>query len=216
MEEIYKNHISNSFENAENDTSKITQEIIDISGMSGRKTRHFYNNLLNFKDARYLEIGTWKGSSVCSAMCGNNAKVVCVDNWSLYDGPKEEFLENYEKHKGQNDATFIEDDCFDIDVSKLSKFNIYMYDGCHLLESHYKALVHYIDCLDDIFIYVVDDWNWRDVREGTMQAIHLLDLKIISFIEKKTTNNDCHSIWGSKEQVEWHNGMATFVLQKTS
>ena len=23
------------------------------------------------KEARYLEIGTWKGSSICSAMCNN-------------------------------------------------------------------------------------------------------------------------------------------------
>lgn len=32
-----------------------------MDGMSGIKTRHFYNNLLNYYDARYLEIGTWKG-----------------------------------------------------------------------------------------------------------------------------------------------------------
>ena len=36
--------------------------------MTGIKTRHFYNNILNTDDARYLEIGAWKGSSICSAM----------------------------------------------------------------------------------------------------------------------------------------------------
>jgi hypothetical protein len=59
--------------------------------MTGVYTRHFYNNLLTMDDARYLEIGTWAGSSVCSAMFKNKAKVVCVDNWSQYDGPKETF-----------------------------------------------------------------------------------------------------------------------------
>ena len=29
-----------------------------MDGMTGKKTRHFYNNLLNTEDARYLEIGT--------------------------------------------------------------------------------------------------------------------------------------------------------------
>ena len=61
----YKNHILKSFENAEKNISKITNDIIMIDGMTGIKTRHFYNNLINYKDSRYLEIGTWKGSSVC-------------------------------------------------------------------------------------------------------------------------------------------------------
>lgn len=36
------NHIRQSFENAYNRKSKITQEIIDMQGMSGELTRHFY------------------------------------------------------------------------------------------------------------------------------------------------------------------------------
>jgi len=82
--ETYKTLIETAFQNAENNVSKITNDIINMQGMSGIKTRHFYNNLLNTEDARYLEIGTWKGSSVCSAMCGNKAKVICIDNWSEF------------------------------------------------------------------------------------------------------------------------------------
>jgi hypothetical protein len=176
--ETYKTLVETAFQNAENNVSKITNDIINMEGMSGTKTRHFYNNLLNTENARYLEIGTWKGSSVCSAMCGNKAKVICIDNWSEFGGPKSEFLVNFEKFKGDNDATFIENDCYKIDVSLLPKFNIYMYDGCHLKESHYKALVHYYNCLDDIFIYIVDDWNWKYVRDGTFDAIKDLNLKL--------------------------------------
>ena len=129
--EIYKNHIENAFKNAENNISKISDDIILMDGMSGTKTRHFYNNILNFPDARYLEIGTWKGSSVCSAMYNNKAKVVCIDNWSEFENVKDEFLNNFEKFKGENEAIFIENDCYNIDVSILPNFNIYMYDGNH-------------------------------------------------------------------------------------
>ena len=122
-----KNLVEKAFKNAENNISKITNDIINMEGMSGKKTRHFYNNLLNTEDARYLEIGTWKGSSVCSAMCNNKAKVICIDNWSEFGGPKNEFLINFEKFKGKNDATFIENDCYKVDVSILPNFNIYMY-----------------------------------------------------------------------------------------
>jgi hypothetical protein len=212
--DIYKTLIDKAFLNSDNNKSKITDDIINMDGMSGTKTRHFYNNLLDTEDARYLEIGTWKGSSVCSAMCYNKAKVVCIDNWSEFGGPKSEFLANFEKFKGENDATFIENDCFQVDVSLLPKFNIYMYDGNHSNESHYKALLHYYSCLDDIFIFIVDDWNWKYVRDGTIDSIKKLKLKVLYEKEIRTTNNDTHPEWGSPEQKEWHNGIYVAIFQK--
>jgi hypothetical protein len=212
--ETYRTIVETSFQNAENNISKITDDIINMEGMSGTKTRHFYNNLLNTDNASYLEIGTWKGSSVCSAMCGNKAKVVCIDNWSEFGGPKSEFLVNFEKFRGENDATFIENDCFKVDVSILPKFNIYMYDGNHTNESHYKALLHYYDCLEDVFIFIVDDWNWKDVRDGTINSIQQLKLKVLYEKEIKTTNDDTHSEMGSPEQKAWHNGIYVAILQK--
>ncbi len=214
METTYKTIIERSFQNAENNISKITNDIINMEGMSGTKTRHFYNNLLDTEDARYLEIGTWKGSSVCSAMCGNKAKVICIDNWSEFGGPKSEFLVNFEKFKGENEATFIENDCYKVDVSTLPKFNIYMYDGNHTHDSHYKALLHYYPCLDELFIFIVDDWNWQDVRDGTINSIQQLNLNVLYEKEIRTTNNDTHPQWGSPEQKEWHNGIYVAILQK--
>jgi hypothetical protein len=211
--ETYKKLIDTAFQNAENNTSKITDHIITMEGMSGTKTRHFYNNLLNTEDARYLEIGTWKGSSVCSAMCNNKAKVICIDNWSEFGGPKSEFLDNFEKYKGENDATFIESDCYQVDVSALPKFNIYMYDGNHTNESHYKALLHYYECLDDVFIFIVDDWNWRDVRDGTFSSIQKLNLKILYEKEIRLTWDNSVT---SEPQLSktWWNGIYVAILQK--
>ena len=40
--EPYINHVKNSFMNAEQGISKVNQEILDIDGMSGQKTRHLY------------------------------------------------------------------------------------------------------------------------------------------------------------------------------
>ena len=212
--ETYKKIVEIAFQNAENNISKITNDIINMDGMSGTKTRHFYNNLLNTEDARYLEIGTWKGSSVCSAMCGNKAKVICIDNWSEFGGPKSEFLVNFEKFKGDNEAAFIENDCYKVDVSTLPKFNIYMYDGNHTKDSHYNALLHYYNCLDNVFIFIVDDWNWKDVRDGTINSIQKLNLKVLYEKDIRTTNNDTHPAFGSPEQKEWHNGIYVAILQK--
>ena len=46
-----------------------------------------------------------------------------------------------------------------------------MYDGNHSEDSHYRALNHYYECLDDIFIFLVDDWNWDFVRNQTRKSI---------------------------------------------
>lgn len=210
---MYKLNIENAYQKSIKGISKITDEIINMDGMSGIMTRHFYNNLLNTPDARYLEIGTWKGSSVCSAMCENNATVVCIDNWSEFGGPKEEFICNFNKYKGNNNARFIECDCYQVDVSVLPKFNIYMYDGNHSYENHYNALMHYINCLDDIFIYIVDDWNWSDVREGTYKSIKNLDLKILYEKEIRLTwdNTTTDLTYGKKT---WWNGIYIAILEK--
>ena len=209
----YKNLVETALKKAEENDSKITKDIIDMDGMTGIKTRHFYNNLLNTNDARYLEIGTWKGSSICSAMCNNKAKVLCIDNWSEFGGPKDEFLINFNKFKGENDATFIENDCYKVDVSLLPKFNIYMYDGNHTAESHYKALNHYYDCLDDIFIFIVDDWNWADVRNGTKDSINHLNLKILHEWEIRLTNDESHTPLDIAKKT-WWNGIYIAILQK--
>jgi hypothetical protein len=212
--EQLREHVNTAFEKALRNESKITQEIIDMEGMSGINTRHFYNNLLNCDDARYLEIGTWKGSSVCSAMCGNHAKVVCIDNWSQFGGPKSEFLTNFKKFKGNNYAMFIEKDCYQVDVDGLPSFNIYMYDGEHSKENHSRALTHFYNCLDDVFVFIVDDWNWRQVREGTIESFKHLNLEIMYSREIRTTWDDRDVIFGSPEQRAWHNGIYVAILKK--
>ena len=212
----YIKHVKHALNNAENKISKISQEIKSMEGMTGEKTRHFYNNLLSCDDARYLEIGTWKGSSVCSAMYGNDADVICVDNWLLFNGPKDEFINNLNKFKGDNRASFVEKDCFEIDISKLPKINIYMYDGDHKYEDQYKALTHFYECLDNIFIFVVDDWNHDPVREGTRDAIR--DLKLNILYEKEIfvpLDKSKSSMWEQPIAREtWWNGMYVAVLQK--
>ena len=210
---MYINHLTTSYENAENGVSRISPEIMEMDGMSGTKTRHFYNNLLQIDDARYLEVGTWKGSSVCAAMCGNSATVVCIDNWCQFNGPKEEFIRNFNMFKGLNTAIYIESDCFQLDITRLPKFNIYMYDGEHSLQSHYNALIYYYDRMDDVFIYVVDDWNLSKVRDGTVAAIKKLNLQILFEKQIILTTDDMITPQPLASET-WWNGIYFAVLQK--
>lgn len=212
--EKYKTHIEKSIDNAEHYKSKLPKEILSMTGYSGLKTRHFYNNLLSMENSKYLEIGTWMGSSVCSAMYGNSAKVLCIDNWSQFGGPKNKFLHYFNLYKGTNDAQFMEGDCFQIDVSVLPKFNIYMYDGDHEYQNHYKALIHFLDCLEDIFIFVVDDWNWENVRLGTHHAIRDSKCKILYEKNIRMTTDNSHTEH-NRAIANWWNGIYVCILQKS-
>ena len=45
-------HVEYAFEQAEQGVSNITPDIIAMEGMTGKKTRHFYNNL--FRKLHYF------------------------------------------------------------------------------------------------------------------------------------------------------------------
>ena len=88
-----------------------------------------------------------------------------------------------------------------------------MYDGNHSETSHYSALNHFLSCLDEVFIYLVDDWNWESVRSGTMQSIIDTKCEILYKNEIITTNYNIHAKH-SFHDSDWHNGISIFVLKK--
>jgi asparagine synthetase A len=100
-----------------------------------------------------------------------------------------------------------------VDVSSLPKFNIYLFDGDHTEEAHYKSLFHYYDCLDNVFIFLVDDWNWSRVRKGTKRAIDSLNLKVLYEKEIILTLDESHTPQPQAGET-WWNGLYISVLQK--
>lgn len=194
--------------------------VLTMDGMSGQKTRCFYNNLCSYEGIAYLEIGTWKGSSLCAAMFENSMYCVAIDNWSEFGGPEDVFRENFRKYKGANDAHFIPKNCWDVDVNEepaltRRKFNVYMYDGNHEEESHYNALLHYLPCLAQEFVYLVDDWNWRKVQEATLRSIRDNECEIMFSKTILTTPDGTHpQHHKSRQHSDWHNGICMFVLRQ--
>lgn len=216
--EEYKAHIWNSFLDAENNKSKCSEELLQMDGMTGKKTRHLYNNLLSMPNARYLEIGTWSGSSLCSAMYKNSIKLIyAVDDWSQFSNSetREIFNKNIKQFGGDNLVNFFETDFRKMDPKSMPKFNIYLYDAGHSIEDHYDSLKYMYDCLDDVFIFIVDDWNWPNIRYGTLKAIEAFNLEILFCAERRTTNDDSHPEGKLCGDFYW-NGVCVFLLKKPS
>ena len=81
--------------------SNLNHGVYFIEGMSGLAFRCFLHNLCEYPNTRYLEIGCWKGSTLCAAMNENNI-FLGIDNFSQFGNIRNKFYENFNKFKGKN------------------------------------------------------------------------------------------------------------------
>lgn len=201
--------------------SKLSTEIFSLEGMSGMKTRIFYNELcaLAFPDrpTQYLEVGTWKGSTVCSALQYNkNCHGTVIENWALFGGPKGEFTENTKKFEIDDRLTIFEEDVFSFDISKIkNKIDIYLYDGDHDEIHQYKGITHMWNALADTAIIIVDDWNAPQVRKGTFDGLRDVGANVIEKFEIMYTMNGAHTPMPIAQREFW-NGIGVFIVAKNS
>ena len=88
------------------------------------------------------------------------------------------------------------------------KIDVYFYDGDHSFDAQRDALTYYVSAMNDVFIYLVDDWNDEPkVVRGTYAGIGLKENKLRLHKEWifKTPGN-CFPVW-------W-NGFYVAVLEK--
>ena len=209
-------HIVKSINNADNGISKINKDIIEFEGYTGTKTRHFYNNICDRLDTRYFEVGTFNGSSSIAAVYKNPGTYLFVDNWCQFGGNSDIFKNNIERYLEQSSKyKFIENDCWKIDINNIKqKFNVYLFDGDHAELDHFKALEYYLPILEDEFIFLVDDYTWSAVRDGTMRAIRELNLRIKFRHEIFMSPDDLKNMPNHIGKKTYWNGIGIFLLSK--
>jgi hypothetical protein len=198
-------HVQASLAKAEQGISKLDARHFAIEGMTSPCIQRLLNNLCSWEDAVYLEIGVWRGATLISAVYGNTLKeVIAIDNWSEFEGPRAIFFNNIKYYLPGNNIKVIEHDSFSVDKESIfhNPVNIYFYDGNHRTESQKLAFTYYHSVLDDVFVALVDDWEWDDVKAGTFAAWQELGYKELY----RRTYPRCR---------DWHNGFMIAVLQKT-
>lgn len=204
-----------AMKSAMNYEGKLPADIVNMEGLSGRKYRYFINNLVeHVQSPRYLEVGSYWGSTLCSALYENQVTATAIDNWSQFGGPLNKFYANLAKYASlKNSISILNRDFRRVDYKSIGTFNIYLFDGPHEYQDQYDGLAYAMDALDNEFIYIVDDWNWDYVRSGTMDAIADLGLAVMSATDIRTTlDNSVPKI--INEQSDWHNGYYIAILRK--
>lgn len=173
--------IEKAIDNSERHISILPQKLLSFGGtMTSPRSRHFLNNICSLSGCRYLEIGTHRGASLISALYNNKISYAySIDNFSEFGNVETELHHNIQKYIPKSPLKHLTADAFSIDPSSLPKFNIYFYDGNHAIDAQKKAFIHFNECLDDVFIAIVDDWMWEQVRSGTFQAFTELGYNIL-------------------------------------
>jgi hypothetical protein len=190
---FFEDHIEESIEKYKLGYSKLNEKARSMEGMIQEGARNLLNLLASFDGCRYMQIGTWKGACLYSALYKNNVEYAfaCDDfsQFTLREGAT--ILEDGQmKARGNLDLEvmltlmqpedegetvefeFYNGDCFGMPLNKVKKrINMYFYDGGHNLGDHFLSLYYYYPVLDDEFIFVCDDWSEEKVRVGTRAAL---------------------------------------------
>jgi hypothetical protein len=207
-----------AFQDALGGIGEMDGAIYDVEGFCGRKFRLFLNNLVRSMagDARYLEVGVFKGATLCPVISGNTVRAIGIDNWS-WDKDNvctTTFYKNLAKFKTtQSVVSVIENNFRNVNPAIMGKNNIYFYDGSHEEKDQYDGIAWAIEGLDDTSIVLVDDWNWPQVRRGTMNALRDAKVNIDYVLELRTTFDDSFPTiaYGTSD---WHNGFFGAVISK--
>jgi len=203
----------NAFERAMRGESDLPPKIRNVKGMSGQKYRFFINNFVtSLRGARYLEVGSWAGSTAIAALYGNEAEALCIDDWSQFGGPRAEFLCNLELVRVANRTIqLVERDFRRVDYASIGTFNVFLFDGPHKESDHYEGIRLVQPALASPYLLIIDDWNWFRVRVGTLQALKDLQCEIQCSIEVRTTLDDTHPEILDLNS-DWHNGYFIGVI----
>ena len=211
------------------------RQVLELEGMSDSLGRHLLNNLASAGATRYLEVGTWRGSTLVSAVAGNEKAIdaaVAVDSWDEAflqriggrggDDAKRATRDNLDRfvrpllRRGRR-VDLVQGNCFNIDpVRDLpldddehgGPANVYFFDGPHSYDDHVKAFTHFAPALADTFIAIVDDFAAAGVSDATAWAFGQMGF-IVHYGEILASGTPVNA-----PGAAWHNAIYVAVVQK--
>lgn len=182
--------VENSILRADNYLSKMPLDFpsgLSEESFSGIKGRALINNICGNDGIRYLEVGSYAGSTLCSALIGNSIDATACDIWGEFMGePRGSYIKGLfnnrlEKYRGNNRVKVIESSIYSDDTIKnIGKgWNFYFYDADHTTESTEKGIIAVDSCMSDEFILMVDDYGMITTMQGVNNALSKLNYEIL-------------------------------------
>jgi hypothetical protein len=156
--------------------SRLTEDVLNVEGMSDARMRHLLNNI-GGRVRTYVEVGCYHGSTLIAAAHGNpDLFALGIDNfsedfppWNTRGGPREQLGDNLRKYAPH--AQFVEGDFRLLTVDQLPSIDCFFYDGAHDPQSQYEAILHFSPRFADESLLLFDDWNFDSVKDGTQAGV---------------------------------------------
>lgn len=131
------------------------------------------------EDEVYLEVGVFKGRSVCGALVdAPDRTYLAIENFMEFgmvgEDARRELCTNLSEHASDFDVRLLQGDCFQIlnDPSSMpGPVGVYFYDGVHTGLAHHLALALVQPLLADEALVLVDDASWPMVRRATLRFL---------------------------------------------
>ncbi len=118
----------------------------------------------------YVEVGTFRGTSLIGALLGNEDKlVVAIDDFSLQEGSRAQLDENLLRAGLDGLATIVEGDVFELIPAGVlgdRRVGVWYYDAAHDYESQVQGLRIIEPYLVPGSLLIVDDSDWERVARA--------------------------------------------------
>ncbi len=147
----------------------------------------------------YVEVGTYRGTSLIAAMLGNAGEFVALDNWSMGDGSREQLDLNLARF-GLTGAAIVEGDAFETlrsDALEGRTIGVYYYDNGHEYEQQLDGMRLIEAYLASPALVIVDDTDWERVERA-----------VDDYLEQQSRATEILSIDGKDRGApQWWEGM---------
>lgn len=164
-------------------------------------------------DEAYLEVGTFKGRSMCGTLRDNADKTLyAMENFLEFgmagQEARTELMTNLATYGDGADVRLLEGDCFKLMAEPGivdRPVGVYFYDGEHTLLAHYLALAAVEPLLADEALVLIDDATWPVV-----QRAHRL------FMDRHP-GWTIDATWDAKtdDDPRWANGLHALTFRRT-
>ncbi|MDO9579643.1 MAG: class I SAM-dependent methyltransferase [Bacteroidales bacterium] len=144
----------------------------------------------------FVNVGVWNGFTFLAGMVGNaQKKCIGVDNFSQFNAPRDQFLKRFEKYKGSNHYFYDMDYIYYFSNIHTGLIGFYFYDGEHSYESQLKGLQIAEPFFSKDCIILVDDANWNEPREASLDFISSSTNNYDTLLDRTTFDNKHPTLW---------------------
>jgi hypothetical protein len=144
----------------------------------------------------FVNVGAWHGFTFLSGIVNNPARrSICVDNFSQFGGPREEFLRRF--HACRSAAHSFHEMDYEAYFATIHQgpIGFYIYDGEHSYRHQLRGLEVAEPFFAEGCANLVDDTNLEEARRATEDFIARRPDRYELLLDRRTLANEHPTLW---------------------